>query len=36
MVRPGLLVIVTPFLIGIVFGPKAIAGLLPGALVSGV
>ena len=36
MVNPGLLVILTPFFIGIIFGPKAIAGLLPGALVSGV
>lgn len=36
MVKPGLLVILTPFFIGIIFGPKAIAGLLPGALVSGV
>jgi Na+/H+-translocating membrane pyrophosphatase len=36
MVAPGLLVIVTPFVIGIIFGPKAVAGLLPGALVSGV
>ncbi len=29
-------VIFTPLVIGIVFGPKAIAGLLPGAIVSGV
>lgn len=36
MFAPGALVIVTPLLIGAVFGPKAIAGLLPGALVSGV
>lgn len=36
MIKPGLLVIVTPFVVGIFFGPKAIAGLLPGALVSGV
>jgi inorganic pyrophosphatase len=36
MIKPGLLVLITPFVIGIVFGPKAIAGLLPGALVSGV
>jgi len=26
----------TPVLIGIFFGPMAIAGLLPGALISGV
>ena len=29
-------VIFTPLVIGFLFGPKAIAGLLPGALVSGV
>ena len=26
----------TPILMGIVFGPKAVAGLLPGATVSGI
>jgi len=26
----------TPILMGIVFGPKAITGLLPGATVSGI
>lgn len=36
MVAPGMLVIFTPLVIGFLFGPKAIAGLLPGALVSGV
>jgi inorganic pyrophosphatase len=36
MVAPGMLVILTPILIGLFFGPQAIAGLLPGALVSGV
>jgi K(+)-stimulated pyrophosphate-energized sodium pump len=36
MIKPGLLVLLTPFFIGIIFGPKFIAGLLPGALVSGV
>lgn len=36
MIRPGLLVLITPFFFGIIFGPKAITGLLPGALVSGV
>lgn len=36
MIAPGLLVLVTPFVIGLLFGPKAIAGLLPGSLVSGV
>jgi len=36
MIAPGLLVLVTPFFIGFLFGATAIAGLLPGALVSGV
>jgi Na+/H+-translocating membrane pyrophosphatase len=36
MIAPGALVIFTPILVGLFFGPKAVAGLLPGALVSGV
>jgi len=36
MIAPGALVICTPILVGVLFGPKAVAGLLPGALVSGV
>ena len=36
MIIPGCLVIFTPIVIGIAFGPKALAGFLPGALVSGV
>lgn len=36
MINPGILVIGTPLFIGFIFGPKAIAGILPGALVSGV
>ena len=36
MLKPGGLVLGTPFLIGIVIGPQAVAGLLPGALVSAV
>lgn len=36
MIIPGCLVIFTPIVIGLVFGPKALAGFLPGALVSGV
>jgi inorganic pyrophosphatase len=30
------LVTVTPFLLGFFFGPKALIGFLPGAIVSGV
>lgn len=36
MVGPGALVIVTPIVCGFLFGPQIIAGILPGALVSGV
>lgn len=36
MIAPGALVIVTPVAVGILFGPMAVAGLLPGALISGV
>jgi len=36
MVAPGALVLLTPLGIGMFFGPRAVAGLLPGALVSGV
>jgi inorganic pyrophosphatase len=36
MILPGLLVILTPIFFGIIFHPVMVAGLLPGALVSGV
>lgn len=36
MIAPGCLVIFTPMILGIAFGPKIIAGFLPGAIVSGV
>ena len=36
MVAPGLLVILTPIIIGILFGPEGVSGLLAGAIVSGV
>lgn len=36
MVAPGALVLLTPFVVGVLIGPQAVAGLLPGALVSGV
>lgn len=36
MIAPGLLVMLTPLVLGIVFHPVLVAGLLPGALLSGV
>jgi len=36
MIPPGALVILTPIILGMLFGPRFISGLLPGALVSGV
>lgn len=36
MIPPGILVIGTPFVVGLFFGPMAVGGLLPGILVSGV
>lgn len=36
MVAPALLVLGTPMVVGVFLGPKAIAGILPGALISGV
>lgn len=36
MIAPGLLVILTPIFFGILFHPALVAGLLPGALLSGV
>jgi len=36
MIIPGLMVIFTPLVIGILFGPKAIAGYLAGVIMSGV
>jgi inorganic pyrophosphatase len=36
MIPPGLLVILTPIFFGVVFHPKLVAGLLPGALLSGI
>ena len=36
MIAPGLLVILTPIFLGIIFHPAVVAGLLPGALLSGV
>ena len=36
MVVPGLMVIIAPLLVGFVFGPLAVAGLLTGAIVSGI
>lgn len=36
MIAPGLLVILSPILAGLLFGPKAVEGLLAGIIVSGV
>ena len=36
MIAPGALVILSPLLLGFIFGPIIIAGFLPGAIVSGV
>ena len=36
MIAPGLLVILTPFVVGSLFGPDAVSGLLAGIIVSGV
>jgi Na+/H+-translocating membrane pyrophosphatase len=36
MIAPGLLVIGSPFAAGVLFGPKAVSGLLAGTIVSGV
>lgn len=36
MIAPGLLVIITPIFCGVVFHPLVVAGLLPGALLSGI
>ena len=36
MIAPGALVILSPLLLGFIFGPIIVAGFLPGAIVSGV
>jgi inorganic pyrophosphatase len=36
MIAPGLLVIGSPFVIGVLFGPRGVSGLLAGTIVSGV
>jgi Na+/H+-translocating membrane pyrophosphatase len=36
MILPGIIVIFTPLILGIIFGPKAVAGYLAGVIVSGV
>ena len=36
MIAPGILVIGTPFLVGVLFGHEAVSGLLAGIIVSGV
>jgi len=36
MILPGLLVVLTPIVVGVLFGPKAVAGLLIGIIISGI
>merc|ERR1712151_360259 len=36
MIAPGLLVMLTPIICGVIFGTRVVAGILPGALVSGI
>ena len=36
MVPPGALVMLTPVVVGVLFGTRSLAGVLAGALVSGV
>lgn len=36
MFLPAAIVLGTPFVTGLLFGPSAVAGVLPGILVSGV
>lgn len=36
MILPGIIVIMTPIVLGVVFHPLLVAGLLPGSLLSGV
>src|SRR3954465_7815968 len=36
MIAPGLLVIGSPFVVGVLFGVQAVSGMLAGAIVSGV
>jgi H(+)-translocating pyrophosphatase len=36
MIAPAMLVMLTPILAGVIFGTKVVAGILPGALLSGV
>jgi len=36
MIAPGVLVMLTPIFAGVIFGTRVVAGILPGALLSGV
>jgi Na+/H+-translocating membrane pyrophosphatase len=36
MMAPGLLVILSPIVMGVFFGPKAVSGLIAGTIVSGI
>lgn len=36
MIGPGALVLLSPLIVGLLFGPRAVSGLLAGSIVSGV
>lgn len=36
MIAPGILVIGSPFVVGVLFGVEAVSGILAGAIVSGI
>ena len=36
MIRPGVMAVISPIIVGILFGPEALGGMLAGAVVTGV
>jgi len=36
MIAPGLLVLLSPIVVGVFFGPRGVSGLLAGIIISGV
>ena len=36
MIAPGLTIIFTPIILGTIFGPKGVSGLIAGVILSGV